>query len=382
MFPESSPESATQSTREPTMMKQAAELLEEALKEAGGSLDEISHNPLFSQSAQPAPAEKADANGDAQNATQNASAEKADEGAGATDAAVESAPAVSSVPSVESLAKSDDTSKEDTESPSPIAAEPVSSVSSAASSAPVKLIDQIQAPPKKGGSFAFVLLAAVIVISGAAYAWQTGFFSKSTGTEPAPPSAPSMEAPPAVPSAPPPSEPPSTDEADGTSASAPASPATPAEANEAGADLDASVDAGTARDASAASAATAAPRVVPARPPHPRRRYVAPKPPPDASVEAPEETPEGADASTEAPHDRHDSADAGGADAGLPKSIETPAPTPYNSVVPPLPTVPPFTKDGDARAPWPADASAPPPHDSVESTHPKPAETPAPARSY
>ena len=32
---------------EPTVMKQAAELLEEALREAGGSLDEIGHNPLF-----------------------------------------------------------------------------------------------------------------------------------------------------------------------------------------------------------------------------------------------------------------------------------------------------------------------------------------------
>lgn len=32
---------------EPTVMKQAAELLEEALREAGGSLDEIGNNPLF-----------------------------------------------------------------------------------------------------------------------------------------------------------------------------------------------------------------------------------------------------------------------------------------------------------------------------------------------
>jgi uncharacterized protein (TIGR02266 family) len=38
---------------ERTVMKQAAELLEEALKEAGGSMDEVGTNPLFEKSAQP-----------------------------------------------------------------------------------------------------------------------------------------------------------------------------------------------------------------------------------------------------------------------------------------------------------------------------------------
>ncbi|MEO7110413.1 MAG: TIGR02266 family protein [Polyangiaceae bacterium] len=41
---------------ERTVMKQAAELLEEALKEAGGSMDEVGTNPLFEKSAQPPPA--------------------------------------------------------------------------------------------------------------------------------------------------------------------------------------------------------------------------------------------------------------------------------------------------------------------------------------
>jgi uncharacterized protein (TIGR02266 family) len=41
---------------ERTVMKQAAELLEEALKEAGGSMDEVGHNPLFDKSATPPPA--------------------------------------------------------------------------------------------------------------------------------------------------------------------------------------------------------------------------------------------------------------------------------------------------------------------------------------
>jgi uncharacterized protein (TIGR02266 family) len=38
---------------ERTVMKQAAELLEEALKEAGGSMDEVGSNPLFEKSAPP-----------------------------------------------------------------------------------------------------------------------------------------------------------------------------------------------------------------------------------------------------------------------------------------------------------------------------------------
>jgi uncharacterized protein (TIGR02266 family) len=43
---------------EPTMMKQASALLEEALKEAGGSLEEIGQNPLFERVAQQQQAQK------------------------------------------------------------------------------------------------------------------------------------------------------------------------------------------------------------------------------------------------------------------------------------------------------------------------------------
>jgi uncharacterized protein (TIGR02266 family) len=47
MFPKSR-ESDWPPKQEPTVMKQAAELLEEALREAGGSMEEIGTNPLFS----------------------------------------------------------------------------------------------------------------------------------------------------------------------------------------------------------------------------------------------------------------------------------------------------------------------------------------------
>ena len=46
MFPKMDPESGSEPARDQTVMKQAAELLEEALKEAGGSLDKISKETI------------------------------------------------------------------------------------------------------------------------------------------------------------------------------------------------------------------------------------------------------------------------------------------------------------------------------------------------
>jgi uncharacterized protein (TIGR02266 family) len=52
--------------KEPTMMKQAAELLEEALREAGGSMADIGDNPLFNRpSRRPRPQSTPDASGSA-----------------------------------------------------------------------------------------------------------------------------------------------------------------------------------------------------------------------------------------------------------------------------------------------------------------------------
>ncbi len=48
MFPKAEFEKETYPKQEQTVMKQAAELLEEALREAGGSMDEVGTNPLFS----------------------------------------------------------------------------------------------------------------------------------------------------------------------------------------------------------------------------------------------------------------------------------------------------------------------------------------------
>jgi hypothetical protein len=49
MFPKMYPDLGAPAPRDQTVMKQAAELLEEALREVGGSLDEIGHNPLFAK---------------------------------------------------------------------------------------------------------------------------------------------------------------------------------------------------------------------------------------------------------------------------------------------------------------------------------------------
>jgi hypothetical protein len=49
MFPKTNSEKEMPPTGDQTVMKQAAELLEEALRGAGGSMDEIGQNPLFDQ---------------------------------------------------------------------------------------------------------------------------------------------------------------------------------------------------------------------------------------------------------------------------------------------------------------------------------------------
>ena len=55
MFPKTASALETGPVKEKTVMKQAAELLEEALKEAGGSMDEIGNNPLFAEGNKLAP---------------------------------------------------------------------------------------------------------------------------------------------------------------------------------------------------------------------------------------------------------------------------------------------------------------------------------------
>ena len=69
MFPKLDPESGSEPVRDQTVMKQAAELLEEALKEAGGSLEEIGQNPLFGKQGDTSLHEQAPASARASPAT-------------------------------------------------------------------------------------------------------------------------------------------------------------------------------------------------------------------------------------------------------------------------------------------------------------------------
>jgi uncharacterized protein (TIGR02266 family) len=51
VFPKTNPEAEMPAKQEQTVMKQAAELLEEALREAGGSMEDVGTNPLFAGAA-------------------------------------------------------------------------------------------------------------------------------------------------------------------------------------------------------------------------------------------------------------------------------------------------------------------------------------------
>ena len=171
MFPklENDP-SPFESVKEPTVMKQAAELLEEALREAGGSLEEIGQNPLFSQSSQRG------------------------------DKVEELAPA--------SLAKTHDPSTPLTldpiskpqpalSSPALEPAMPKSAPVPSATPAPASAVAQITgADKKKGGAGALVagLFVAVAVVGGGAYAYMSGALSGVLGSPVATPTAPAPSA--------------------------------------------------------------------------------------------------------------------------------------------------------------------------------------------
>ncbi|MCL2723177.1 MAG: TIGR02266 family protein [Polyangiaceae bacterium] len=195
MFPEATPAGASETAPEPTVMKQAAELLEEALKEAGGSLDEIDQNPLFS---------KAD-----KDITDKDITEKVSEVPAVTatpvDQPVPSAPS----PPVETPLPSAEVPLPVAETPSPPAeaeeaeenvstapAEPISSPP------PAKLADQVQAPTKKK-SGAWVVIALLLALIAAGVAYALGVFSTGEGAGDAStsPSTPATEVPPLVPNA-------------------------------------------------------------------------------------------------------------------------------------------------------------------------------------
>ena len=275
MFPAMDPESGREPVGEQTVMKQAAELLEEALKEAGGSMDEIGQNPLFAKQG---------------------------------ESPVELSPPSSRKQSGDTMIMTSPTAGAE---PSPVSAPGVSAVAAArpqsspsqppAKSEPRRLGDDLGPTEKKKGGSAGVLVALLFVlllVGGGVYAWQTGLLAGVIGPAPVPPSA--SNSPPIPPSSPPSASsapvmalPTTEGGAEATDASA-ASAMTDAGAAMATDAAAASTDAGpeSKLDAGKVPPPTTAVAPPPPKPPPPRPRPPPPRPPVTPPTgETPPETP-------------------------------------------------------------------------------------------
>lgn len=260
MFPKAEPGQNTEPVREPTMMRQTAELLEEALKEAGGSMDEVGQNPLFAGT------------------TEGSQAEHHQSGKTLimTSPAVSAPSPVSAPPPAESAPARP--------ASAPPAAAPSSPLATTAKipsnkPPPSTVASQIAEEPSKNRAGMVVMLVILLVVVGGAYAWKSGLLAAYLGPMPAPSSAPSASAsavaeddasPPASASA---SAAPAATVADASSATDASTTAT---------GVDAGVDSGTTKDA---GQAVTAPPPPPYRPPPP-----APRPKPTATEPTPTST--------------------------------------------------------------------------------------------
>jgi uncharacterized protein (TIGR02266 family) len=316
MFPKMDPESGSEPARDQTVMKQAAELLEEALKEAGGSLDEIGQNPLFGKQGDASLHEQASPGARSQSgdtvimSSPTAGSEPLTLGTSAKPNLSPSAPGVTetaragSSPSIGSLG-------------SPSASQPPP----ATASEPRRLTDDLDGK-KKGGSAGLLVAALLLLVlaGGGVYAYMTGALAGIIGG-PKPMPSSSADTPPTPPSA----SASSTPAMAMTDAGAEATDAAAATTTDAGAATNAAGDAAAdaAKDAGkAAVTTTAAPPPVPPPAPRPQPRPKPPAPP------KPEPTGE----STATP-----------STPATPSTDTTPTPTPAPTPVP-VPTPAP-TKD-------------------------------------
>ncbi len=259
MFPRMDPDSGSEPARDQTVMKQAAELLEEALKEAGGSLDEIGQNPLFTQTGE---------------ATADAPASK---GGGGQVPAVQSGDTMIMASPMMTAGLSPS---------APSVATGASSVRAGSSPSQPLILDAAPAvaprPPlredldrskKKGGSAGLLvgLLFVFLLIGGGVYAWQTGLLAAVSGPAPTSPSASTS---PRTPTSSPPSS------ASGAAMMATTDAATEAkDASTASTTTDAAATETTADAGKVGTTATATAEKPPA-PPKPAWRPPPPKPPP------------------------------------------------------------------------------------------------------
>lgn len=303
MFPNMEPKREAESVKEPTVMKQAAELLEEALREAGGSMDEIGQNPLFLQSS-----------------PKGATSSLAGPSRSSTDASTVASPAKVGAPSSSSASALGDPAASSAKA---IAAPPSAgarpSGSSPPASVPLRPIgESVRAEKKGAGGLVAVLFVGAVLVGGGVYAYKSGALAGVIGgarPEPSLPSAVPIPAP--TTSA---SGGPSTEDAsaamigDGAAAAAIVGADDDAGLRTAGADAGgvAAVDASAATDASAFAAAP----VFTARPTPPRPR---PRPPTPASTDHTESAPAPTTAPTTEP---------------APAPTATPAPAPTATAAP------------------------------------------------
>jgi uncharacterized protein (TIGR02266 family) len=190
MFPKSSPDASTEPKQEQTVMKQAAELLEEALREAGGSMEDIGTNPLFAGSAGVAapnasepPAPLASEPPIAESPTSTAEAERA------RAMVAEMSPGAAQTKSTSDAPR---TTRE-----SPVAKGPANEdrPGSVRPSPRPSVTSRPPKPPSKTGSGTLLLLGVVAAAAFAGVLFRDKLFGSGAATEP-PPAATVVEAPP------------------------------------------------------------------------------------------------------------------------------------------------------------------------------------------
>lgn len=169
-FPGTSSEADMPPPGERTVMKQAAELLEEALKEAGGSMEEVGTNPLFEKSKTPPPA--------------------------AAEPPVEKAPEKIASEPPAALAHADTVALPKTVSapaPAPAAkSEPPPKQVSTRPAAVASAKSYVAEPEEKsGGLMPFVLITLLIVVVGGGFvAYKKGVFGGAAPVDTTPPPVP------------------------------------------------------------------------------------------------------------------------------------------------------------------------------------------------
>jgi uncharacterized protein (TIGR02266 family) len=317
MFPRLDPESGSEPARDQTVMKQAAELLEEALKEAGGSLDEIGQNPLFGKQGDAALHEQMPASTRSQSgdtvimSSPTAGSEPLTLGTSTKPNLSPSAPGVTetaragSSPSIGSLG-----------SPSASLDPP------AKASEPRRLTDDLDGK-KKGGSAGLLVAALLVLAGGGVYAYMTGALAGIIG---GPKPMPSSTA----------STPPTPPSASASASSIPAMAMTDAGAEATDASAAMTTDAGAATNAAgdasadavkdagkAAVTTTAAPPPVPPPAPRPQPRPRPPAPPKPEPTGDSTATP-----STPATPSTDTTPTAAPAPTPVPAPVPTPAPAP------------------------------------------------------